>query len=82
MQAWTDGPTVPPVDTSTTDAMPLVAGQRINAVVQTVMDCDFQSVLIHHPHQVAEVISVVRPAFFDVKLPLMNHFVGYCLEHF
>ena len=82
MAAGADAPAVPPVNPATTHAMPLVASQRIDPLLQRVMDRDIQTVLIHHCHQMAEIMAVVRPAFPDVKLPLMDHLMGQSPEDF
>jgi hypothetical protein len=82
MAAGTDGLAMAPIDASATHAMPLIAAQGIDAIIQRVMDGDIQTVLIHDRHDAAKIISVVRPAFSDVELPLVDHLMRQCLEDF
>jgi hypothetical protein len=76
MMARTNSPALPGIGPSASLTFPSIFGQALYGIFEGVVNCDVQSLPIHLGHLAAKVCSMVRAAFEDVKLPLMNHLVG------
>lgn len=76
MAFWMNGPPMAPIARATANALPHILAQRQHLVVEGVPDRDPQRVTIDSLHHSAKIIPVVRAAFPDVELPLVDHLVG------
>lgn len=78
-----DGPALAPVDATTLPASPGEFGESQHFFLQRMVERDRQrAVAIHLGHLAQEVLSMIRAAFQDIVLPLMDHFMGDGAAHF
>ena len=64
------------IDVSAPHATPRKLREDRNGLGQRMIHGHVQPIGIHHVHEASKFPSVGRTAFFHVKLPLMNHFMG------
>lgn len=81
MAARMDGSSPTTVDFSTPLAPPGMSCQRPRFVRQRVVNGNAEEpVTVDLPHLSSKVRTMIRPAFQNVVLPLMDHLVGQCVE--
>src|SRR5438105_3575677 len=70
------------VDPAASHTVPGVTEQGRHVVRQRMAYGDAEAGPIHGCHHATKVVSVIRPTFADIVLPLMDHLVGQCAPHF
>lgn len=81
--AWLYGPALAAVDAAALAAAPGEFREGLHFCLKRMVDRDSQfAVTIHLAHLAEKVRSVVRSAFEQVELPLMDHFMGEGADEF
>ncbi len=75
MASWLNAPALSLVNVPAVLAAPGILCQRGDFFAQRVVDRDPQPVLIHPGHHATKIGAMIRAAFQDIVLPLVNHFV-------
>ena len=80
MSSGLNAPALPPVDGAAVLAAPGIFGQSSYFFAEGVVDRDAETIFIHPCHHATKIQSVIRAAFQNIVLPLMDHFMRQCRQ--
>lgn len=71
-----NGPPMPSIPGPAPCALPGIFAERLDFILQGMADRDSERVPIDPHHHVVEILPMIRAAFPDIELPLVDHLMG------